>query len=73
MTIRRRPGLSAPQKQELWERWKRGQSMNEIAHAFGKERGSIHSVLSVSRWFHCGGGMAAKRDRAAEWVHSLHC
>ena len=51
MTIRRRPGLSAPQKQELWERWKRGQSMNEIAHAFGKERGSIHSVLSYTGGF----------------------
>ena len=51
MTIRRRPGLSAPQKQELWERWKRGQSMNEIARAFGKERGSIHSVLSYTGGF----------------------
>ena len=51
MTIRRRPGLSAPQKQELWERWKRGQSMNEIAHAFGKERGSIHCVLKSTGGF----------------------
>ena len=51
MTIRRRPGLSAPQKQELWERWKRGHSMNEIARAFGKERGSIHSVLSYTGGF----------------------
>ena len=41
----RRRGLSAPQKKELWERWKRGQSMNDIARAFGKERGSIHCVL----------------------------
>ena len=51
MTIRRRPGLSAPQKQELWERWRRGQSMNEIAQAFGKERGSIHSVLRSTGGF----------------------
>ncbi len=51
MTIRRRPGLSAPQKQELWERWKSGQSMNEIARAFGKERGSIHSVLRSTGGF----------------------
>jgi len=51
MTIRRRPGLSAPQKQELWERWKSGQSMNEIARAFGKERGSIHSVLRFTGGF----------------------
>ena len=51
MARRRRPGLSASQKQELWERWKRGQSMNEIARAFGKERGSIHSVLSYTGGF----------------------
>ncbi len=51
MARRRRRGLSAPQKQELWERWKRGQSMNEIARAFGKERGSIHSVLSYTGGF----------------------
>ncbi len=45
MARRRRRGLSAPQKQDLWERWKRGQSMGEIARVFGKERGSIHCVL----------------------------
>jgi len=51
MARRRRQGLSAPQKQELWERWKRGQSMNEIAQAFGKERGSIHCVLRSTGGF----------------------
>jgi IS30 family transposase len=43
-----RRGLSASQKKELWERWKRGQSLNDIARALAKQRGSIHSVLSVS-------------------------
>jgi hypothetical protein len=28
-----RTGLSAAQKRELWERWKRGQSLNDIARA----------------------------------------
>ncbi len=28
-----RPGLSASQKKELWERWKHGQSLNDIARA----------------------------------------
>jgi IS30 family transposase len=46
MTRHRRRGLSASQKKELWERWNRGQSMNDIARAFGKQRGSIHFVLS---------------------------
>ncbi len=41
-----RLGLSASQKRELWERWKRGQSLNDIARALAKHRGSIHSVLS---------------------------
>ncbi len=41
-----RPGLSASQKKQLWERWKRGQSMNDIARALAKHRGSIHFVLT---------------------------
>ncbi len=43
-----RPGLSASQKKELWERWKRGQSLNDIARALAKQRGSIHHVLTSS-------------------------
>ncbi len=38
--------FSASQKKELWERLKRGQSMNEIAQVFARQRGSIHWVLS---------------------------
>ena len=41
-----RPGLSAAQKVELWQRWKQGQSLSEIGLALGKHAGSIHSVLS---------------------------
>ncbi len=40
-----RRGLSASQKKELWDRWKRGQSLSDIARAFAKQRGSIHCVL----------------------------
>ena len=43
-----RGGLSASQKTELWERWKRGQSLNDIARALAKHRGSIHFVLASS-------------------------
>jgi len=43
-----RRGLSGSQKKELWERWKRGRPASDIARAFAKQRGSIHSVLSVS-------------------------
>ena len=48
MTHLGRRGLSISQKKDLWERWKRGQSLSDIARAFSKQRGSIHSVLAVS-------------------------
>src|SRR3954465_3207234 len=41
-----RPGLSAQQKQELWSRWRMGQSISEIGRALGKQSGSIHGVLA---------------------------
>ena len=41
-----RPGLSAHQKQELWSRWRMGQSISEIGRALGKQSGSIHGVLA---------------------------
>jgi transposase, IS30 family len=43
-----RPGLSASQKAELWQRWRDGQSLSEIARELGKNAGSIHGVLSSS-------------------------
>lgn len=43
-----RPGLSAQQKKELWNRWKNGQSLSEIGRALGKHAGSIHGVLSTN-------------------------
>lgn len=43
-----RPGLSAQQKKELWNRWKSGQSLSEIGRALGKHAGSIHGVLSAN-------------------------
>lgn len=41
-----RPGLSASQKADLWQRWKDGQSLSEIGTALGKHAGSVHGVLS---------------------------
>lgn len=46
MTRMGRPGLSASQKAELWQRWKSGQSLSEIGRALGKPPGSVHGVLS---------------------------
>jgi len=43
-----RRGLSVSEKKELWERWRRGESSNQIARVLGKRRGSIHFVLKSS-------------------------
>lgn len=51
-----RPGLSASGKQEVWERWKAGESLSEIARAVGKKPGSIHGLLAAR-------GGIAPRDR----------
>ena len=61
----RRRGLSASQKQELWERWKRGQSLNDIARALAKKRGSIHFALA------CNGGIQPAIRRRSRLALSL--
>jgi IS30 family transposase len=40
-----RPGLSPQQKQELWARWKAGQSLSDIGRSLGRHAGSIFGVL----------------------------
>ena len=55
-----RPGLSAARKKELWDRWKAGESISDIARALEKPPGSIHGVLKAT------GGIAPpqrRRDR----------
>ena len=56
-----RPGLSAAQKADLWQRWKQGQSLSEIGRALGKHAGSIHGVVSSN-----GGCIPAIRRRARQ-------
>jgi IS30 family transposase len=65
MARRRRRGLSASQKKDLWERWKRGQSLSDIARALAKQRGSIHSVLAST------GGIAPSIRRRSRLALSL--
>ena len=54
-----RPGLSASQKAELWQRWKSGQSLSDIGRALGKHAGSVHGVVSSN-----GGIIPAVRRRS---------
>ncbi len=56
-----RPGMSDAQKQELWERWRGGESLSDIGRALGKFPASIFGVLKLH------GGLAPRvRTRPAQ-------
>ncbi len=61
-----RPGLTPPQKAEMWRRWKRGESHSDIGRALGKAPASIHGSIRIH------GGIAPlsrKRSRnALSWM-----
>jgi IS30 family transposase len=44
-------GLSAAGKKELWERWRTGQSISDIARALQKAPGSIHGMIEATGGF----------------------
>jgi hypothetical protein len=54
---RKRGGLSAEQKVDLWSRWKAGQSLHEIGRALGKD----HVVIQFLLARHGGIAPAARR------------
>src|SRR3981189_3968399 len=39
-------GFSAAEKAELWDRWKRGESLKAIGRAFGKPSSSIYFLVA---------------------------
>ena len=51
-----RTGLTSAQKEELWRRWKEGESLSEIGRALGRHAGSIHGVVKAN-----GGVVPASR------------
>src|SRR5713101_4724156 len=44
-------GLSPAQKRELWQRWRAGQSFNEIGRALAKHHSSIRFVVRSTGGF----------------------
>lgn len=46
MVYRTRINYSPAQRAEMWERWKRGESMSSIGRAFGRESSSVFSAIS---------------------------
>ena len=44
--MQRRWKLSSAQRDDMWNRWKAGQSLNAIGRAFGKDKQVIHFLLA---------------------------
>jgi hypothetical protein len=65
MIERKRRGLSAEQKAELWKRWKVGQSLHEIGRTLGKDHVVVHFVLARH------GGIAPAARRRSRRVLTL--
>ncbi len=59
MGRRGRPGLTGPEKKELWERWKRGESASDIASALTSSLDPVRGVLREN-----GGIAPAERKRS---------
>lgn len=59
MQNRKTRGLTQSEKRELWDRWKKGQSLSEIGRALGKHAGSVSGILSIR-----GGIAPAARTRS---------
>jgi transposase, IS30 family len=56
---RRQRAYSARERRELWERWRRGESVAEIGRALGRERRTVHRKISEY-----GGIAPAERRRS---------
>src|SRR3979409_1749544 len=52
-------GFTAAEKTELWDRWKRGESLTGIGRAFGKQSSSIYFLVAPH-----GGIRPAERRRS---------
>jgi hypothetical protein len=52
-------GFTAAEKTELWDRWKRGESLKAIGRAFGKPSSSIYVLVAPH-----GGIRPAERRRS---------
>ena len=57
--------MSEARKKELWEKWKAGESISDIARALKKPPGSIHGVLKAT------GGISPPRRRRSRWALTL--
>ncbi len=55
----RRPWMSCRERNELWERWRRGESLTDIAQALQRGLGRVHTIVATD-----GGIAPAPRHRS---------
>lgn len=63
MARKGRPGMPDELKQELWDRWRAGESISQISVALAKPPGSVFTVLR-----HHGGIAPVPRKRRLEFL-----
>src|SRR3982751_5181008 len=59
-------GFTAAEKTELWDRWKRGESLKAIGRAFGKQSSSIYFLVAPQ-----GGGFRPAERRRSKLALTL--
>ena len=58
----RRPWMSCRERNELWERWRRGESLTDIARALQRTVGRVHTIVATE------GGIVPSPRRRARWA-----
>lgn len=64
MAYRSRIKFTTEQKDEMWDRWQRGESQTSIGKAFDQDSSSVFSILSLS-----GGIRPSLRHRSLKVDH----
>lgn len=62
---RMRRKYSAEERRELWERWKRGESVSDIGRALDRAPGTIHCTIREY------GGVAPRERRRSRFALTL--
>jgi hypothetical protein len=67
MKQRRRIYYTESQKAIMWERWRKGDSLQQIAQLFDRNHSSVQRILSKT------GGIQPAQCRRSDCLHSRFC